>query len=214
MALGLAIAGAGALMKGITGALQARKANQIDKANQLPIQNVQNEYFQNVADAENMARVGMPKEQYNLAINNLNRNMAGGLRRLGGSNQSLASMIRAGNDSTLRLDANNANDRTRNRLNLFQQRNILAGQKNSVFDWNKKQPYIANLAKAEALRGAGMQNAMSAFSDLSQGGMMLAANAEGGGSTSGMPPQGGSAVRRNWYSGGYNTGVTSNGYNS
>lgn len=165
-------------MKGITSAVQTHKANQIDKKNVLPIQQVQGEYFQNVADAEQMARQGMPAQQYQNSLNSINRNQAGALRRLGGSNQSLASLLRASNDATLNLDANDASQRIRNRMNLFQQRNILAGQKQSAFDWNRKQPYIANLAKAEALRGAGQQNMMGMTNDLLTGGAMYASNAD------------------------------------
>lgn len=179
-AIGAGLAGFGAILKGVTAISQNAKANRIDRANRLPIEQVQSEYFKNVADAENMAQVGTPSQQYNNSINNISRNFAGGLRRFNGRNQSLASMIRASNDATRQIDVDDINNRTRNRFNLFQQRNILAQQKNNVFDWNKKQPYIANLAKAEALRGAGTQNLMGAFNDLSQGGAMMAMNGDGG----------------------------------
>ena len=72
--LGLALAGVGALGKLTTGIFQGIKANKIDKQNVRPVQTIQNEYLQNVSDAEQAARMGMPLQQYQQAQQNQQRN--------------------------------------------------------------------------------------------------------------------------------------------
>ncbi len=175
MALWGALSGLGALAKLGTGLVQGIQANKIDKNNIRPIQEVQKEYYQNVADAEKLARMGMPAEQYNLAKQNIQRNQAGVLNTLGRSSNpsaGLNSLLRASNDATLNLDANNANQRVNGLKYLAGQRGALAGQKQQAFDWNKKSNYLAQAAKAQALRGAGAQNLMGAFGDVQQMGML------------------------------------------
>lgn len=182
MAIGLGLAGLGALAKGISGIIQGGRANRIIRENPRPFQTVQNEYFQNVNDAEQMARTGLPQEQYNLALQNQQRNQTGVLRALGRSanpSAGLAGLLRASNDATMNLDARNAEARQMNRRYLAGQRGILAGQKKEAFDWNQKSRYLAKMAEAQALRGAGAQNLMGAFGDVQQIGAMVDANENG-----------------------------------
>lgn len=174
--VGLALAGLGALAKLGTGVAQGIKANRIDKKNIRPEQVVNDEYFKNVSDAESMARTGMPSAQYGQAIQNQQRNMNGvvsALSRSANPSAGLASLLRANNDATLNLDVNNANQRIQNRRYLANQRGVLAQQKQNAFDWNYKSKYLADFAKAQALRGSGMQNMMGAFGDVQQLGMMV-----------------------------------------
>lgn len=187
--LGLAIAGLGALGKMTSGLFQGMKARRIERNNVRPIQQVQSEYFKNVADAEQMARIGMPQQQYNQGLQNIQRNQSGvlgALSRSANPNAGLQSLLRASNDATMNLDVQNALQRNQNRRGLMQQRGILAGQKQNAFDWNEKSKYLAKVAEAQALRGAGAQNLMGAFGDVTQIGMMADQQENGGG---GMPNQ-------------------------
>jgi len=173
--IGLALAGLGALAKAATGVVQGIKANKIDKANARPYQQVQNEYFKNVTDAEQMARIGIPQAQYNKAQQDIQRNQSAVLGQLSRSNNSgagLQSLLRASNDANLNLNVTDANTRNQNMKYLASQRGVLAGQKQQAFDWNEKSKYLAQAAKAQALRGAGAQNLMGAFGDVQQIGMM------------------------------------------
>lgn len=181
--LGLALAGLGALGKGITGLFQGAKARRIERENVRPMQQVQNEYFQNVNDAEQMARLGMPQQQYNQAIQNIQRNQSGALNQLARSaNQSsgINALLRASNDATLGLDVKNAQERNQNMRYLAGQRGILGQQKQNAFDWNQKSKYLAKAAEAQALRGAGSQNLMNSFGDVTQIGMMAEQQENGG----------------------------------
>ena len=185
MAFGLALAGLGALGKLGTGIFQGIKANSLDKASIRPQQVVQNEYYQNVNDADQMARRGLPQEQYNLAQQNLQRNQASSLNALSRSSNpgaGLAGMLRASNDASLGLDVQNAQARQQGIKYLAQQRGALAQQKNNAFDWNNKSKYLAEQARIQALRGAGAQNMTGAFGDVAQAGML---SQMGGGSSTG-----------------------------
>jgi hypothetical protein len=176
MGLGVALAGLGALSKAVTGGFQGIKANNIDKNNIRPTEVVQNEYFQNVNDAEQAAKFGMPVAQYQRALQNIQRNQQGAIRTLGRSanpSAGLTSMLRASNDANLDLDVKNAQDQRQNQRFLIGQRGILANRKESAFDWNQRSKYLADFAKAQALRGAGAQNLMGAFGDAQQLGMFM-----------------------------------------
>ena len=172
--IGAALAGLGALGKLGTGIFQGIKANKIDRNNVRPIQEVQQEYFKNVSDAEQAARMGMPLQQYQQALQNQQRNFNGvttALGRSANSSAGLSSLLRASNDAALNLDVQNAQQRVQNQRYLAGQRGVLAGQKQNAFDWNQKSKYLAEAAKAQALRGAGAQNLMGAFGDVQQMGM-------------------------------------------
>lgn len=182
------IAGGTALVKGITGAIQTGKANSLDRNNPFPTMPVQNEYNENLRQAQQMSQVGIPQQQYNNQLNSISRNQAGGLSALANSaNQSagIASIVRQGNDATNTLNAQDAMARNRNLLTLLQERSQLAQQKDKAWDWNYQQKYLGNLAKSNALRGAGNANINGAFSDASGLGTAMLGQKVGGGSDSG-----------------------------
>lgn len=164
-----AIAGGGALLKLGTGAIQSGQANSIDKNNPFPHQTVQPEFQQNVNQANQMAQTGTPTAQYNQQKNAIQQNQAGGLLTLSRSanpGAAVAGVVRAGDNATGALNAQDAIARNRNMLNLLQQRQILASQKDKAWDWNSKQKYLGLLAKSNALRGASNQNINGAFNDV------------------------------------------------
>jgi len=184
---GLAIAGIGALGKGIFGAIQNHQASEIEKNNHRPTMGVQQELNDNVATADQMARIGLPQQQYENQLNDIQRNQAGGLYALGHSanpGANIASVVRAGNDATNNLNAEDAAARNRNTLALIQQRGILANAKQNAWNYNYADKYSENLAKSQALRGAGTQNIAGALNDIGGAGMSML------GYGSGMPPVG------------------------
>ncbi len=137
---------------------------------------MQPEYYQNLTQAQQQAAVGLPQEQYNNQLNAINRNQASGVQALSRSQYPtgcFASIVRAGNDASNTLNAQDAVARNRNLLNLMQQRQTLAQQKQGAWDWNSRQKYLGLLAKSQALRGASMQNLNGAFNDISSAGSAL-----------------------------------------
>lgn len=183
-----AVAGAGALGKFLKGASQQRQAHRINRSNPFQVEALRPEYAKNVAEAEAMSRSGLPQQQYNNALQNFQRNQNAGLRAFSRSGRTggLATLLRATNDATMNLDVADANARMGNQRFAMGQRGILANEQKRLFDVNKRQNWLQQLAKANALQGAGIQNQFGAFNDLSQLGTMLAMGAQGGGGTMGQ----------------------------
>ncbi len=181
VAIGVGIAGASAIAKGVTGIVQNNQANKIDESNPYPTAVVQPEYEKNVRQAEQMSQVGTPQAAYNAQSNAINRNQASGLAALSRSanpSAGISATVRAGNDANAALNAQDAMARNRNLLNLLQERRILAGQKDKAWDWNHQQKYLGNLAKANSLRGSANYNIGGAFNDV--GGLATAVVGNGG----------------------------------
>lgn len=174
-----AIAAAPQIIQGIGGLLGIGKGNRRAKNNNFPVEQVNPLLQKNVAIAENMARTGLPQEQYNNQLNNISRNQAGALMSFGrraGNTGSLASIVRAGNDATNNLVSQDARARMNNERFAFGQRAQLAGEQNRVWDWNNRQRYIQNANSNAQQIGAGKQNVMNAFTGLSQLGQIAMAN--------------------------------------
>jgi len=145
--------------------------------------------------AENMARTGLPQEQYNNQLNNIQRNQAGALGsfgRRGGATGSLASIVRAGNDATNNLVSQDAQARMQNQRFAFGQRGIMGQQRLAKWDWDKRQKYQENAQAASALQSAGRQNMMGALDGLSSLGQTAIMGGMGGGS------KGVSALQKGW----------------
>ncbi len=173
------------LFKGISGLFQAGKGNRLRKSLVRPTEVVNPLYQQNVALAEQMGRTGLPQQQYNNALNNINRNQAGVLRRFGGSNQSLASILRGSNDATMNLDAQDAQARLGNQRFAFGQRGILAQMQDKAWNYNNVQKYDENMNYANSLIGAGKQNQNSALDGISTIAQNYMAGEQGGGGQGG-----------------------------
>lgn len=172
--LGGAISAGSSILGGISGLLQKSKGkkmlrNAIDPGYKIP-----KEYEQNLAQAENMARTGLPSEQYNLATTNIQRGTQGALRQLGRMNNPFAgisSAQRNQNDALANLDASNAAARRQNILQAMGARRELAGQRLAQQQYSQ-QRYADTVNQANALMGAGSQNIAGSLGSLGQFGMM------------------------------------------
>lgn len=117
-----------------------------------------------------MSQVGLPQQQYNNQLNNINQNQSAGISALNNSanpGANIASVVRAGDNATGALNAQDAVARNNNMLQLLKQRQVLAQQKDKAWDWNYQQKYLGNLAKSQALQGAGNANLNGALNDAS-----------------------------------------------
>lgn len=168
IAAGAAV-GAGALYKGITGAVQNSQASAIEKNNIRPTQYVDPAYQENVNTAQQMAQQGIPQAVIDNQMNSINQNQGQAISSLNNSanpGAGLASVVRAGDNATANLNAQQAAARNKNTLALIQQRGILAGAKQNAWNYNYADKYSEQLAKSQALRGAGMQNEAGAANSL------------------------------------------------
>lgn len=157
------------LVSGITGLIQRGEAKKILKDNPYPTYEIPNE----VREA---AATGLPSEQYNQAMQNIQRQQLtalknandrrGGLATVGTINQQT-------NDATLSLDAKNAMARQQNQLRL-------ASYRDKAFDWNVKNKYQQNYGYGMSLLGAGNQNLTGGIDKALAGAGYLSLGGSGG----------------------------------
>lgn len=166
---------------------QNSEANGIDKNNPRPSYTIPDEYKQNVLAAQNMARVGLPSQQYNDQQNAINRNQAGGLGALSRTPNvgGVASVVRQSNDANNHLNAQDAVARQNNERYAIGQNAQLGAQKLAQQQYNKFDKYTEDYNKAAALRGASNQNLQGAFNGAGQ----LATNLYGYGQMNSSQPQ-------------------------
>jgi hypothetical protein len=179
-AIGGIISGVGALGKLIAGGSQAKKARKTLAGLVDPGYTIPDEFKQNLGQAENMARVGLPSQEYNLASTNIQRGTQAGLRQLGRMSNpfaGIAGLQRGQSDAFARLDASNAAARRQNMLQAMGFRREYAGQKLAQQQY-AQQGYMNKVNQANALLGAGIQNKFGAFSDLGKIGVALAQKEE------------------------------------
>ncbi len=182
--IGVALAGAGAAGKAISGASQTAKGKKALKNAIDPGYKIPEEFQKNILQAENMARVGLPSQEYNLASTNIERGTQAGLRQLGRMSNpfaGIAGLARSQSDAFARLDASNAAARRQNMLQAMGARRELAGQKLSQQQY-AQQGYFDKVNQANALIGAGRQNVAGALGTVGNIGLgLIGAGGDGGG---------------------------------
>lgn len=158
------IGGAASLIGGLFGASQRRKANKLAAETVAPEATINPEIVENRAIAQQMAQVGLPQAQYNLALQNINRNRAGALRAVSTSGRpsTIASILRASDDAVARLDAADAAARMANQRTLMGANTALAGERNRLFNWDREQ-YLMALQQIAGMRQSGTNNLMGAI---------------------------------------------------
>jgi len=168
------IAAAPSAIKMGQGIFQGAKGSRLARQNVRPTYEIPKEFQQNLAIAENMARIGLPQQQYNQAQQNFQRNQAGALRQFGrmGNPRGLAGIVRAGNDATLGLDVADAEARMANQRSAMGFRSQIGNQQLAKQQWDKFSRYGERADAAAALQGAGRQNVMGGLSELSQIGQL------------------------------------------
>lgn len=195
MALGIGtIVGLGAnLLGGIFGAGQKAQANRLEKANRLPIAQVNQNIANNAALAKNLAQVGMAEQQYNNALTQQQQNLIGVLSSASrtGRNINVASILRQANQGTQNLNVADEQARRQNQLTSYGQNQALAQEQQRVWNWNIGNPYLKTAQQVASLRNAGNQNIFGALGGVAQMGIMGAFDDQGGGQTGNqLPPIG------------------------
>ena len=167
-AIGAGLAGASAAGKAISGASQVKQGKRALKRAVDPGYQIPEEFKRNLGQAEQLSRVGLPSEQYNLASTNIQRGTQAGLRQLGRMSNpfaGIAGLQRGQADAFAQLDASNAAARRQNILQAMGARRELAGQKLSQQQY-AQQGYFDKVNQANALIGAGRQNVAGALGSI------------------------------------------------
>jgi hypothetical protein len=158
LAIASLLSGGMSLAKGIG---QKKEANKLIEGNPFPNQQVPDAIRKNQQMAEFQGTQGLPSQQYQNALKNINTNSASAIRtatnRRGGLG--LIPTIQAGsNIAKGNLDAADAGARRQNQQQLMNVNNQVGQWENNVWDWNKRQKYLQTAASARALLGAGNAN--------------------------------------------------------
>lgn len=179
---GLGVAAGAGLLKAGLGFLQQAKGKKMLKKAKDPGYVIPEGFNKNLGQAEQMARTGLPAQEYNLASTNIQRGTQAGLRQLSRMSNpfaGIAGLARGQSDSFARLDASNAAARRQNILQAMGARRELAGQQLAQQQYAQNR-YFEKVNEANARIGAGTQNIFGGISDIGTAGIM---SGLGGGTT-------------------------------
>lgn len=154
----------------VSGLFRGRKARRMERENPYPVAETDSLLTENQARAQQMAQVGLPQAQYNLALQNIQRNQAGALRaaQTSGRPVNVASILGQTNQATLQLDAADAAARIQNQRLAMQQNSALAAENQRVWNWNEAQRYQELAGRIAQLRAAGQQDLWGGIGMLGQ----------------------------------------------
>lgn len=160
---GAAAQAAGGLLSAGIGIVQRAQANKWLKRNPQQDEVMPSEITQNQELARIRANTGLPSEQYNNAMKNIQRQQLLTLRRAqdfgGGKALSILGGINEqGNDAVGNLDAQDAQMRVNNEGQLINVNNQVAGWKSRLFDQNVRQKWLRQYSQMQNQLGAGNQN--------------------------------------------------------
>jgi len=147
----------------ISSGAQKRKAkNQLDQLNKnQPVEALPNEVTQNQELATLRSNTGLPSEQYNQAMKNIQRQQMASLKAASDRKMGLgliSSLDDNANTAIGNLDAANAKARLQNQNQLMGINNQVANWKKGIFDRNVRQVWNRNYDYSMGLLGQGNQN--------------------------------------------------------
>lgn len=116
-----------------------------------------------------MAQLGLPSQQYNNNLNQINQSQASSLataQRSSNPGAGISEITGQTDSAKNQLNAEDATARMSNERFYIDANNQVAGQKLQQQQSNVFDPYTQHYNEAQALRGAGMQNENSNIQDL------------------------------------------------
>lgn len=143
------------------GIYQAIRGNQLATQYQRPTYTIPPEISQNLSDAQRMALQGMPEQQRQNYINDIQRSGQTALNAMGSRKAGLTGLgvvNQNQNDAYNHLLGMDAQQRMQNQQQLLGVRQNVADFRNQSFDLNQMQPYVNNFAQSQAMQNAGNQN--------------------------------------------------------
>jgi len=205
---------AGGLLSGAVGFFQRRKAKKELAKLSRPQYDIPQEILRNQKMAELSANEGLPSQQYNNAMQNIQRTqnslLAGAADRRSAL-MALPKLARQSNDATLNLDAADAQARMQNQRTLYGIGAQTAQYRDKAFSVNKMQPYQEDKNYYMGLLGQGNQNLLSGADRLLGGGAQLLFGQGGGGAGGQKKMNAGSTGDPTYYNG-YGAGSDYSGF--
>lgn len=175
MVAAAAISAVPSVLKSITGAFQAMRGRRMLKNLKRPDYEIPDEFNQNVKAAKTIKNLGgLSEAALSRFRQDAGRNFAAGLQGLrgrGGAVAGIAGLNQNAMDAAGRLAMMDSEEQRANfKMGTQLQMNALgalASQKLAQQNWNKFLPFQEKRAEAQALIGAGMQNTMGGFGEIS-----------------------------------------------
>jgi hypothetical protein len=161
LGLGILSQGIGSALTAGLGIYQYAKGQQEQDANKRPEYQIPKEISDNLSQAQMMALEGLPAEQKQQYIQNIQRSSNFGLRAISsrkGGLAGVAGLVQNQNDASANLLSQDAAARQQNQRFAMQEGNTMANYKDQAFKINKLNPYYEKTAESQALLGAGIQN--------------------------------------------------------
>lgn len=183
LAIQASMSGLKSLVGLFTGRKQKREAKRLLAGLQYPTESMPEEVLQNQQLAGLRAKTGLPSEQYNQAMQNIQRQQMMTMRGAGDRRSGLGllgSTQQFANDALLGLDVANAKARIANEKTFMGVNNQVAGWKSKLFDSNVRQKYNRDYNYAMSLLGQGNKNMLGAFDSFGAGLGMAGAQGLGG----------------------------------
>jgi len=157
LGIGLAAQGTQALLGAIQTGIGAAKMRKLER----PEYSIPDEIRQNLTQAQIQAYEGLPAEQKQQYLQNIQRSQATAMKGLSSRKAGLTGitdMLQSQNDAFTNLVSMDASARQQNRILARQEAANMAAYKDKAFDMNKMQPYQDAAEEAQALIGSGIQN--------------------------------------------------------
>lgn len=178
---GAAAQAAGGILQAGIGLIQRGQANKWLKKNPQSEETMPAEIRQNQELARIRANTGLPQEQYNNAMRNIQRQQLMALRRSSdlGSGKALSiigGVNEQGNNAVGDLDARDAQMRVNNEGQLMEANSSLAGWKSRLFDSNVRQRWLRQYNQKMGELGSGNQNLTGGIDQIAAGGLEYGAS--------------------------------------
>lgn len=166
------------------------------KHNKRPTYEIPEEVKQNLTQAQQQALQGLPEEQKQQFLDNIQRSTAYGLGQQSSRQGGLAGIAQINqnqNQAYGNLLSADSQARRENQGALMGQRQNMADYRDQAFQFNKVNPYYEQTAQNNAMIGAGIQNVSQGFQAGNQGGGAEYGNSvkqpQGNGATTGQMSQ-------------------------
>lgn len=167
----------GALGKGLVGGKQKREGRKILDGLEYPTEEIPKEQIENQNLLKQQAATGLPSEQYQKAMQDIQRQQLVAIRgahdRRGGLGV-IPTIQQGTNDATLKLNVEDAKQKINNTNTLIAGNNRLSSWKDKVWQNNVLGKYNQQYGYAQNLIGSGNQNAAAGF-DQAVGGVGMGA---------------------------------------
>lgn len=159
-------------IKAISGWNQLKDAREIAKNAVRPQYNIEDEYYDNVDIAGNLAQSGLTQESKDFYSTQADRGLSSSLDALmatGGGINSVSKAYDTYLQGNNRIASEDADRRIANIKNLMDQKSILAGQKTQQWAINEYEPYKDKMRAATQGAESGRQNIFNGISGVASG---------------------------------------------